>query len=65
MKTQRLIPQSKLICGDCKHFCQHYGRDERGYYPIACGHCTFPRVKHRVRDQTCPHWAPRERETGQ
>ena len=33
MKTQRLIPQSKLICGDCKHFCQHYGRDERGYYP--------------------------------
>lgn len=44
-------------CADCIHFIQHYRKDKRSYYPIACGHCTALYVKKRQpEDKLCSHF---------
>lgn len=35
------------VCKTCVHYRQHYILDEQRCTPIACGHCVFPRLKHR------------------
>ena len=36
-------------CENCKYFRQHYVHFyENHYTPIPCGHCTYPRLKHRT-----------------
>ena len=52
--------EQEKICGTCKYFPQHYRKWGRGYHEVDCGHCKYPRIKKRTKDQTCPHWAPRE-----
>ena len=46
-------------CRDCKHFRQHYVHFcETRYDPINCGHCVYPRLKHRQPKTTaCIHFA--------
>ncbi|WP_295628064.1 hypothetical protein [uncultured Intestinimonas sp.] len=56
---KKVIKQDDLICGNCAYFCQHYRKTSKGFAAVGCGHCVFPRIKQRVRDQTCPHWRPR------
>ncbi len=35
-------------CQLCKHFIQHYRKEkENDYCDVNCGHCKFPRLKHR------------------
>ena len=35
-------------CAQCIHYCPHYIKfGENLYDLIRCGHCTFPRKKHR------------------
>lgn len=50
--------EEEKVCGTCEHFAQHYRKSGERYYEVACGHCKYPRVKKRTRDQTCPHWTP-------
>lgn len=38
-------------CKDCQHFRQHYVFFlETRYDPVPCGHCVYPRLKHRRPD---------------
>ena len=41
-------------CGTCKYFAQHYRKWGKGYHEVDCGHCKYPRIKKRTKDQTCP-----------
>ncbi len=44
-------------CATCKHFHQHYSLKDGILTRVYCGHCTFPRVKHkRPCNKTCPHY---------
>ncbi|MDU1324436.1 MAG: hypothetical protein E6933_04490 [Clostridiales bacterium] len=52
--------EQEKICGTCKYFAQHYRKWGKGYHEVDCGHCKYPRIKKPAKDQTCPHWAPRE-----
>lgn len=54
---------SEECCGNCKYFHQHYTRDKQGgYSPLWCGHCTYPRLKNRRNEETCPHWTAKDKE---
>lgn len=59
---KRVAKQDENICKDCKFFCQHFRKWGKGYYPVACGHCYFPKIKQRVKDQTCKYWTERPEE---
>lgn len=55
------INDCEEVCSNCKHFHQHYGcGDGRICYPLNCGHCHYPRIKHRKPYQTCERWEVRE-----
>ena len=48
-------------CQNCKHFCQHYGLDERGFFRVHCGHCTHCRIKTKKPHQkACPEFVQTE-----
>ena len=51
-------------CKDCRHFRQHYIKFREGRYePITCGHCVYPRLKHRTTDTpACFHFKEKEAE---
>lgn len=34
-------------CSNCCHFIRHYIKTKKRYFPINCGHCTYPRIKDR------------------
>lgn len=49
-------------CRDCAHFRQHYIHfyKER-YEAVPCGHCVFPRLKHRKPDTlACVYFRAKE-----
>ncbi len=49
------------ICENCKHYIQHYVRHGRGYIIVYCGHCRYPRLKHRKPDTpACAHYKQKE-----
>ena len=44
-------------CKTCAHFHQHYTLEPSRCSPIPCGHCSFPRLKHRKPHTTaCKHY---------
>ncbi len=44
-------------CETCCHFIQHYRLEEDSCAPVNCGHCTYPRLKHRTpRTPACVHY---------
>lgn len=48
----------KEKCINCAHFRQHYVYwYENHYQPVPCGHCVYPRLKHRTPDTSvCVHY---------
>ena len=40
----------ELICKNCIHFRQHYVPGGSGFMEAGCGHCVYPRLKHRKPD---------------
>jgi len=54
----RIPYQQDYLCGDCAHYTPHYVKIDGVYHSIHQGHCTFPRVKPRCDNETCPRWAP-------
>lgn len=49
------------ICKNCKHYIQHYVQHGRGYMIVYCGHCCYPRLKHRKPDTpACAHYKEKE-----
>ena len=47
-------------CQSCIHFLQHYVLDAQSCTPINCGHCRYPRLKHREpQTRACAHYQPR------
>ena len=58
--VKKLIKTDERVCGACKYFCQHYQKWGTAFHPVACGHCRYPRIKQRVKDQTCPYWTAAE-----
>ena len=50
------------ICQTCKYFTQHYYLDEQYCSELECGHCVYPRLKHRNPSApACKHYAEREK----
>ena len=49
-------------CKDCKHFRQHYVYFlDTEFRSVPCGHCVFPRLKHRKTDTpACCHFLPKD-----
>ena len=47
-------------CAQCVYYIPHYIKfGENLYDLIRCGHCTFPRKKHRdAYAKACPHFQP-------
>lgn len=43
------IEQAEVVCGNCKHFHQHYVRFGKygGFAAANAGHCAHPRIKAR------------------
>ena len=48
------------ICKNCTHYHQHYILDDQRCAAVNCGHCTYPRLKHREQTHPgCTHFQPR------
>ena len=43
------------VCKNCVHFRQHYILDRQSCSAVPCGHCSYPRLKHRHPEaDACP-----------
>ena len=52
----------EAYCKDCIHFRQHYIRFGYRYDVVSCGHCVYPRLKHRKpNNDACSHFRPRKK----
>lgn len=53
-------------CASCIHFRRHYIRfDEFRFTEVPCGHCVYPRLKHRRPDTpACVHFTAKEETAG-
>ena len=50
---------SKPTCKTCLYFHQHYTLKGGKLLRIFCGHCIFPKVKHKdPHTQACDHYTP-------
>lgn len=50
----------QYLCKDCSHFRQHYILDANSCTAIDCGHCVYPRLKHRhARAPACANFSLR------
>lgn len=49
-------------CNDCQHFRQHYVFFlETRFDPVPCGHCVYPRLKHRTPNTAaCVHFLKKQ-----
>jgi hypothetical protein len=47
------ITDNEEVCANCKHYHMHYIKDFRGMTVCMCGHCVYPRIKHRKPYDTC------------
>ena len=46
-------------CRRCQYYRQHYTLDERKFFRVYCGHCTFGRTKRKQPDaKACEHYIP-------
>ena len=51
---------SELACQNCVHFRQHYHLTETHGFLLDCGHCVYPRLKHRrAAAKICDHFEER------
>ena len=49
----------KRTCTQCVHYRRHYVFICGHYGEAMCGHCTYPRLKHRTPDTpACAHFFP-------
>ena len=39
-----------ITCGECQHFLQHYGFDNRKIFRVYCGHCRLHYAKRKRAD---------------
>lgn len=47
----------ELLCVKCKYFRQHYVKMGYRYATANCGHCIYPRLKHRTpQHKACGHY---------
>ena len=54
------IYNNEEVCANCAHFYPHYGQHVYGHMQtINCGHCPYPRMKHRKPSDTCGNWERR------
>jgi len=56
------ILEIENVCANCKHYHQHYssGPALPSPYWVNCGHCVFPRLKHRKPNcKGCEHFEVR------
>ena len=53
-----MMRDKEQCCSRCKHYIQHYGLNKRhqACEAINCGHCMYPRIKHRKPLDTCGNW---------
>ena len=50
-------------CQSCIYFYQHFTLDESRCTAVKCGHCRYPRLKHRKPDtKACIHYIAREKD---
>ena len=55
----------KKQCKNCIHFYQHYILDEQRCTAVNCGHCSYPRPKHRKpENRGCDHYQERTQPPG-
>ena len=48
----------KITCRSCAHFHQHYGLAAGRIFRVHCGHCTYPKIRHkRPTANTCQYYA--------
>ena len=62
MGTFKKDLSERKLCGTCAHFYQHYVLRRSSFTSVWCGHCTTPRLKSRIPDDTCPNWTTRDEE---
>lgn len=62
MDVYQTLYAGKRVCCTCGHYCQHYRKGKRKYFPVGWGHCVEPRIKPRRPEQTCEHWTARKEE---
>ncbi len=53
---ERCCYLEQQICGNCRHFVQHYVQLEGRFVPLGVGHCIYPRLKDRAMAETCRRW---------
>ena len=41
------MEEQKKVCRSCIHYRQHYILDSQRCSRVCCGHCVYPRIKHR------------------
>ena len=44
------------VCGNCKHFYQHYVKSESGFSKCYVGHCSYPRIKCKEETDSCKYF---------
>ncbi|WP_346935356.1 hypothetical protein [Clostridium sp.] len=64
-KVEELEKKQNLMlggtCSSCEHFYQHYGKSNRAFYELNCGHCATPRIKHKSpTDKACSYFKGKE-----
>lgn len=62
MQREHGIAPDSEVCGNCKHFIQHYIANKftllPSFSPMHCGHCTYPRLKNRTVHDSCDKFEP-------
>lgn len=58
MKLSQKPVVDAAVCGCCVHYNQHYVLGQHGsLHSLWFGHCTYPGMKIRTPEESCPHWA--------
>ena len=60
MSSYIWIDDNEPVCANCAHYYDHYAYNGRHYIPCTCGHCVYPRIKHRKPTQSCERFKKKE-----
>ena len=57
--TRSIIDPKDTVCANCQHFHRHYVKHltwahGEVYSQLHVGHCSFPQIKDRFKDESCP-----------
>ncbi len=62
---KQTINVKEITCETCHYFRRHYVHMGWRYQEISCGHCVYPRLKHRMANMSaCVHYRSRNEEDG-